>query len=223
MDAPLIDQLQDLYDAEQRLVQALPKMAAAAHQQSLKDAFQHHFRETQNHFTRLERAFQALGQTPKAKTCEAMKGLVAEGQEAIDAKGDPDVKDAALIASAQRVEHYEFAVAGTSSRSGGRTVRQRVIKVDAQAFAGGDGSGLLGDEPNEERLRIAVAGSCPKRPLTARRSLALPRLETPGTPHSVGRTFFSPHINPTCGKPAHARAGRLRVRIVAGHSMRQHP
>jgi ferritin-like metal-binding protein YciE len=126
MDALLIDQLQDLYDAEQRLVQALPKMAAAAHQQSLKDAFQHHLRETQNHVTRLERAFQALGQTPKAKTCEAMKGLVAEGQEAIDAKGDPDVKDAALIASAQRVEHYEIAAYGTA-----RTFARRLGKDSA--------------------------------------------------------------------------------------------
>lgn len=126
MDALLIDQLQDLYDAEQRLVQALPKMAAAAHQPSLRDAFQHHLRETQNHVTRLERAFQALGQTPKAKTCEAMKGLVAEGQEAIDAKGDPDVKDAALIASAQRVEHYEIAAYGTA-----RTFARRLGKDSA--------------------------------------------------------------------------------------------
>jgi ferritin-like metal-binding protein YciE len=118
-----IDQLQDLYDAEQRLVQALPKMAQAAHDPSLKQAFQSHLRETQNQVTRLERAFQEMGQTAKGKTCEAMKGLVAEGQEAIDAKGDPDVKDAALVAAAQRVEHYEIAAYGTA-----RTFARRLGK-----------------------------------------------------------------------------------------------
>jgi len=126
LDTLFLDQLQDLYDAEQRLVQALPKMAAAAHQQTLKDAFQHHLRETQNHVKRLEQIFQMLGQSAKAKTCEAMKGLVAEGSEAIDAGGDPDVKDAALIAAAQRVEHYEMAAYGTA-----RTFARRLGKESA--------------------------------------------------------------------------------------------
>jgi len=113
-DALFLEQLQDLYDAEQRLTEALPLMAGAANQPNLKNAFLNHLRETENHVRRLEEVFQILGSTAKAKTCEAMKGLVAEGQEAIDAEGDADVKDAALIAAAQRVEHYEIAAYGTA-------------------------------------------------------------------------------------------------------------
>ncbi len=106
-------QIQDLYDAEQRLTKALPKMATAASNPQLKNAFQSHLRETEQHVKRLEQVFQALGQNPERETCEAMKGLIAEGDEAIGASGDADVRDAALIAAAQRVEHYEMAGYGT--------------------------------------------------------------------------------------------------------------
>jgi len=121
MEDLLLDQLQDLYDAEQRLVQALPKLAKAASDEALKAAFQNHLHETKNQVTRLEKAFQSLGKAAEAKTCEAMKGLVAEGQEVINAKGDNSVKDAALIAAAQRVEHYEIAAYGSA-----RTFAQRL-------------------------------------------------------------------------------------------------
>jgi len=114
MDTLFRDQLEDLYDAEQRLVDALPNMAEAAFSPQLKQAFEHHLQETRNHVTRLERIFQSMGQESESKTCQAMKGLVKEGQEAIDAQGDPNVKDAALIAAAQRVEHYEIAAYGTA-------------------------------------------------------------------------------------------------------------
>ena len=120
------EQLQDLYDAEQRLVKVLPKMADAAHNNNLRIAFQQHLRETQEHVKRLERVFQLLGCKAESKTCQAMKGLIEEGQEVIDAKGDPAVKDAALIAAAQRVEHYEIAGYGTV-----RTFAQRLGKQDA--------------------------------------------------------------------------------------------
>src|SRR5262249_36865927 len=83
------EQLQDLYDAEQRLVKVLPKMADAAHNNNLRIAFQQHLRETQEHVKRLERVFQLLGCKAESKTCQAMKGLIEEGQEVIDAKGDP--------------------------------------------------------------------------------------------------------------------------------------
>jgi len=129
MDDLFLDQLQDLYDAEQRLVQALPKMASAAHESALKDAFQQHLRETQNHVNRLEQVFQTLGKSPKSKTCEAMKGLVSEGQEAISAQGDPDVKDAALIAAAQRVEHYEIAAYGTARTFAKRLGKQGAVRL----------------------------------------------------------------------------------------------
>jgi len=124
-DDLIIEQLQDLYDAEKRLTTALPKMAEAAHSSSLKSAFQAHLRETEGQVTRLEQVFKMLGTSAKTKTCEAMKGLIAEGQEAISASGDPDVKDAALIAAAQRVEHYEIAGYGTV-----RTFAQRLGRSD---------------------------------------------------------------------------------------------
>jgi len=128
------DQLQDLYDAEQRLVEALPLMAQAAHRKNLKDAFQMHLRETENHVRRLEQVFQSMGKTPKSKTCQAMKGLVAEGQEAIDAEGDPDVKDAALIAAAQRVEHYEIAAYGTAKTFALRLGKQSAARLLEQTL-----------------------------------------------------------------------------------------
>src|SRR5262249_23575560 len=85
-----VEQIQDLYDAEQRLVKALPKMAEAAHNAELKAAFQEHFRQTQNHVSRLEKVFSEVGKKAQPKTCEAMKGLVSEGDEMIGASGDPN-------------------------------------------------------------------------------------------------------------------------------------
>jgi len=102
-------QLRDLYSAEEQLISALPKMAEAAFNPDLKSAFQTHLAETRGQKARLEKAFALLGEEPKSETCEAMKGLIAEGEEIISAEGDPEVKDAALIAAAQRVEHYEMA------------------------------------------------------------------------------------------------------------------
>lgn len=114
LDALFIDQIQDIYDAEQRLTEALPKMADAANDTQLKNAFQHHLQETEMQVNRLEQVFELIGEKPKSKTCEAMKGLIAEGEEVIDAQGDKSVRDAALIAAAQRVEHYEIAAYGAA-------------------------------------------------------------------------------------------------------------
>jgi ferritin-like metal-binding protein YciE len=109
-----VNQLEDLYDAEQRLTQALPKMADAANASQLKQAFREHLTETQGHVSRLETIFRQLGTDPKRETCQAMKGLISEGEEMVDATGDPSIKDAALIAAAQRVEHYEISGYGTA-------------------------------------------------------------------------------------------------------------
>ena len=107
------EQLQDLYDAETRLTKAIPKMRDAAHSAQLKQAFDAHLAETEGQVKRLEQCFELFGKSASAKTCDAMKGLISEGDEMVNAKGDPDVKDAALIAAAQRVEHYEIAGYGT--------------------------------------------------------------------------------------------------------------
>jgi len=107
-------ELDDLYDAEQRLCTALPKMAEASHSAELRMAFEEHARQTQRHVSRLEQIFVDIGRTSQSETCDAMKGLVAEGEKIIDATGSPEVKDAGLIGVAQRVEHYEIAAYGTA-------------------------------------------------------------------------------------------------------------
>jgi ferritin-like metal-binding protein YciE len=113
LDDLYLDQLKDLYSAEKQLVQALPKMAKAATTEELKMGFEQHLEQTKTHVNRLEQIFTALGSSPGRKKCEAMEGLVKEGQEAIELEGDPIIRDAALIAAAQRVEHYEIASYGT--------------------------------------------------------------------------------------------------------------
>jgi ferritin-like metal-binding protein YciE len=107
-------ELGDLYDAETRLVDAIPQMADAASSPALKQAFRDHLTQTQRHVSRLEQAFVNLGKSANRQTCDAMKGLISEGEEIIDATGSADVKDAALISAAQRVEHYEIAGYGTA-------------------------------------------------------------------------------------------------------------
>lgn len=106
-------QLGDLYDAENRLTEALPKMAEAASDPQLQQAFKSHLGETHRHVERLEEVFRTIGKDPKRETCPAMKGLLKEGEDAISATGNDSVRDAALIAAAQRVEHYEMAGYGT--------------------------------------------------------------------------------------------------------------
>jgi ferritin-like metal-binding protein YciE len=108
------EQIEDLYDAELRLTDALPKMADAAQSSQLKQAFEDHLTETRGHVSRLEQVFSELNTEPNRSTCQAMKGLISEGEDMIKAKGDPDIKDAALIAAAQRVEHYEISGYGTA-------------------------------------------------------------------------------------------------------------
>lgn len=110
----LLDELEDIYDAEQQLVEALPKMAKSATSPELKQSFESHLNETEGHVKRIEDVFKLFGEEPERKTCKAMKGLIAEGAEVIKEDAEPEVKDAALIAAAQRVEHYEIAAYGSA-------------------------------------------------------------------------------------------------------------
>jgi ferritin-like metal-binding protein YciE len=103
------DQLADLSDAEKQLLKALPKMVTAASHEELKEAFESHCKETENHVHRLEQVFEAIGEKAKARKCKAMQGLVEEAQEAIS----EEEGDAALICAAQKVEHYEIAGYGS--------------------------------------------------------------------------------------------------------------
>jgi ferritin-like metal-binding protein YciE len=104
-----LDELRDLYSAENQLVKALPKMAKAASSPDLKAGFEKHLRQTEEHVSRLETIFGGLGESPKGKTCKGMKGLIEEGKEMIEEDPGDEELDAGLIAAAQRVEHYEIA------------------------------------------------------------------------------------------------------------------
>ena len=100
-----IDELKDLYNAENQLVKALPKMAKAATSEELRSGFEEHLEQTKGHVQRLEQIFEMLGESPKGKKCKGMEGLIEEGSEMIDEDFEGSVKDAGLIGAAQRVEH----------------------------------------------------------------------------------------------------------------------
>ena len=108
-----IDELKDLYSAENQLVKALPKMAKAASSDELRQGFEEHLEQTKGHVQRLEQVFKALGENPKGKKCKGMEGMVDEGAEVMGEDFAGALMDAALIGAAQRVEHYEIAAYGT--------------------------------------------------------------------------------------------------------------
>jgi ferritin-like metal-binding protein YciE len=108
-----LEELADVYSAEQQLIKALPKMAEAANSPELKEAIESHLEETEEHARRIEQVFEVFEEKPYAKKCKAMAGLVAEGEDIIGEDGDPNLKDAGIIAAAQKVEHYEIAAYGT--------------------------------------------------------------------------------------------------------------
>jgi len=111
----LIEEMADLYDAEKQLVKALPKMAKAASNELLREAFENHLEQTRGHVRRLEQAFELLDQKAKGKPCAAMKGLVEEGKETMEEDLSDGLMDSAIICAAQKVEHYEIAGYGTLS------------------------------------------------------------------------------------------------------------
>lgn len=109
MKSLLIHELKDLLHAEKQLTKALPRMAKAATDEELRQALQEHLSETEQHVVRLEKALEDLGVGGRAQRCEAMEGLIKEGSAVLGHDSDPSVRDAAIVAAAQRVEHYEIA------------------------------------------------------------------------------------------------------------------
>ena len=109
----LVDEIKDLYHAEKQLTKALPKMAKAASHEDLREAFEMHLEETREQVTRLEEVFEALGEKVKAKPCAGMAGILEEGKDTMEEDAEGAVLDAALIAAAQRAEHYEIGAYGT--------------------------------------------------------------------------------------------------------------
>src|SRR3954464_7124321 len=132
-----VEEVRDIYDAEKQLVKALPKMAKAAESAELRSAFEEHLEITRAHVGRLEEVFKGLGIAARGKTCEGMKGLIEEGQEAME-EMEGTVLDAALIASAQKVEHYEIATYGT-------------LATFAEVLGLEDAKDLLGQTLDEEK------------------------------------------------------------------------
>jgi ferritin-like metal-binding protein YciE len=114
MDDLFIDEIRDLYDAEKQLTKALPKMAKASSSPDLRTAFENHLEETQGHVERLEEIFESLGQKGSGKKCAAMAGLIKEGDELASEMDASPVRDAGLIAAAQKVEHYEISGYGSA-------------------------------------------------------------------------------------------------------------
>ncbi len=126
-----VEQLRDLHSAEVQLINALPKMAEQATHGELKNAFNEHLEQTRTHRERLEQAFKGLGEKPGGEKCKAMEGLIKEAKEIMKKDAEPAVKDAALIASAQRVEHYEIAGYGTVA-----TYAERLGRTDQKDLLG---------------------------------------------------------------------------------------
>jgi ferritin-like metal-binding protein YciE len=132
-----IDELKDLYSAENQLIKALPKMAKAASSEKLRSGFEEHLEQTKGHVQRLETIFGQLEENPKGKKCKAMEGLIEEGSEAIGEYED-SLLDAALIGAAQRVEHYEMAAYGT-------------VRAFAEELGETEQASLLGETLEEEK------------------------------------------------------------------------
>jgi Mn-containing catalase len=146
----LVEKLQDILHAEGQLTSALPKMAEAAHHPKLKEAFEKHLVQTKGQVERLRTVFEMLGEKAEPKPCKAMMGLVEEGKETIEegAEKEPIAADLALIAAAQRVEHYEIACYGTV-----RVLARQLGEVDAARLL----SQSLGEEESSDFLLTAIA------------------------------------------------------------------
>lgn len=108
-----VDELKDIYSAENQITKALPKMAKTAKSPELKKGFELHLEQTKQQIARLEQIFEELGESPRGKKCNGMEGLLEEGKELMGEDAEPEVMDAGLISAAQRVEHYEIAAYGT--------------------------------------------------------------------------------------------------------------
>jgi ferritin-like metal-binding protein YciE len=133
-----VDELKDLYNAENQLVKALPKMAKAASSEELRQGFEEHLGQTKGHVERLEKIFKSLSESPKGKKCKGMEGLIAEGAKVMEEDFEDSVMDAALIGAAQRVEHYEIAAYGT-------------VCAFAEELGESEQASLLGETLEEEK------------------------------------------------------------------------
>jgi ferritin-like metal-binding protein YciE len=160
MEDLFLAEIEDLYDCEKRLTKALPKMAKASMTPELRKAFESHLQETMGHVDRLEKVFSEIGKKPKAVPCEAIKGLIEEGEEMIGNTEESAVRDAGIIAAANRVEHYEIAAYGaarTFAQTLGITKAVSLLEQTLQEEKKADAklTELAETKVNDEALRSA--------------------------------------------------------------------
>jgi ferritin-like metal-binding protein YciE len=148
LEAVFAEQVNDLRSAEEQLVEALPKMAAAAGSDELRKAFEEHLAQTRGHLERIDDVIATSGLSRTGEVCDGMRGLIKEGSKVIDAVGEPAAKDAALIAAAQRVEHYEIAGYGTAA-----TLAEQLGHDHAQEILGQ----TLDEEETTDKLLTKLA------------------------------------------------------------------
>jgi ferritin-like metal-binding protein YciE len=175
-----VDELRDLYNCEQQLIKALPKMAKAATSEELRSGFESHLKQTEEHATRLEKVLQGLGEPVKGKKCKGMEGIIAEGGEVLSEDYEGAVMDAAIITAAQRVEHYEIAAYGsvhafailmgedeaasileqtlTEEKETDEKLTELAEEINPQAFAVKDAAGETQGEETKVRHKTAKAG-----------------------------------------------------------------
>jgi ferritin-like metal-binding protein YciE len=156
----LISELKDIYSAEKQITKALPKMAKAATSPALKAAFESHLKETNGHVERLDQIFEALGKSSRGKLCHGMQGVLEEGAEVLEDTEKGDVRDAALISAAQRVEHYEMAAYGCvreyASLLGRKDVASLLEKTLAEEKAADEKLGSIAEQVNADAMKEAA-------------------------------------------------------------------
>ncbi len=129
IDRLFLEELSDLYSAEHQLTKALPKLAKMATSNQLQTALEHHLRETEGHVQRLEQVFKAVGEKPSSKTCEGMKGILAEGESSVKSAEEGNLRDLAIVAGGNRVEHYEMAAYGTVRAYAERLGKSQIVEL----------------------------------------------------------------------------------------------
>jgi ferritin-like metal-binding protein YciE len=171
-----VDELRDIYNSEQQLIKALPKMAKAATSEALRSGFEEHLEQTKEHAARIEKIFSGMGEPVKGKKCKGMEGIVSEGGEVMSEDYEGAVMDAALISAAQRVEHYEMAAYGAvhayaelMGESEAASLLERTLEeeketdqkltdlskqINSEAYQGGEGAGEM-----RPKQRAAKAGT----------------------------------------------------------------
>lgn len=144
----LVEELKDLYSAENQLLKALPKMAKAADNEELRNAFTTHLKQTEGQVKRLDKVMKKLGESPKGKKCKAMEGLIEEAKEVLEQDYEPALRDLALIVAAQKVEHYEIAGYGSA-----RTLAELVEEEDVAQLL----QQTLDEEGETDKLLTGIA------------------------------------------------------------------